>query len=132
MQSYWVLADKDTAVVSKKIQQLTEGVNAGSFILVKVIGCVNKEKSVCVHVCVVDEECTCVAVTIYNMGKEPKIGDALLIPNPVFRHIHVSDGHLEIQYPSLRVDNPLHLLLNGYSLTSAFLAKPRVENAARP
>ena len=120
------------APVSKKIQQLIEGLNVGTFVLVKVIGCVNKEKSVCIHVCVVDEECTCVAVTIYNLGKEPKIGDALLIPNPVFRTIRVVDGDSDIQYPSLRVENPLHLLLNGYSLTSAFLAKPRVDNAARP
>lgn len=121
-----------TTVCRKRISELSEGQNVNSFLVVKVIGCVRKEESVCVHICVIDEENRCAAATIYNLGKEPKIGDTLLIPNPVFRKIRVLDKDNRIEYPSLRVDNPLHLLMNGFPLGNELLSKPRVENTTRP
>ena len=120
------------AVHQRMIRELTDGANRETFIIVTVIGVVCKQMSVSVNICVVDQEINCAAVTIQNMGKEPHIGDSFLIPDPVFRHIVVNDDDLQIDYPCIRVDNPLTLYLNGTKVTPGLLAKPRIESSARP
>lgn len=124
-------------ITKKALKELSIGRNLKTFIHLKVIGCVQHNKTVCLTVCGIDSNSQCVAVNIYNLGKEPKIGDTITIVDPDFKETTLSipnpsgdDKKEVITFPAIKVENPLLLFLNGRRLDPDSLAKPRVENVA--
>ena len=126
-------------MTKKTLKQLEEGRNLKSFIHLKIIGSVQHNNTVCLTVCCIDSDSSCVSVNIYNLGREPKIGDTITIVNPDFKRIsvHTHDGQGSsgdavksetISFPAIKVENPLMLFLNGRRLALDSLVKPRVEN----
>lgn len=127
-----------TEMTKKTLKQLEIGRNLKTFIHLKIIGCVQHNKTVCLTVCGIDSDSECVAVNIYNLGREPKIGDTITVVDPDFKQISVSipntgdDKKEVITFPAIKVENPLLLFLNGRRLDPDSLVKPRVENVAHP
>ncbi|KAI1301762.1 Tetratricopeptide repeat protein 5 [Halotydeus destructor] len=108
--------------------ELIEGCNNSSWIAFTVIGCISHDKEVCRTVCGVDSSHNSLAITLYNVGKEPKIGDVFVIKNPVYSVIRVNCDDKVISFPSIRVNDPLLTKLNGKSYPKEYLARPKVEN----
>lgn len=85
----------------------------------------------------VDNEENCLAINVYNLslGKGPKIGDTVALGDPLAKLIEVRSekepAHTVIQYISLRVDNPLDLIVRGQRLNIGHLARPHIDNQLR-
>jgi len=77
----------------------------------------------------VDGDGTWVAVTVYNMVPDAiAMEDTIIIPEPFYRNVTVNkmpmDGSSgKFEYPSIRVDNPVTLFVNGPALGEDKLAK---------
>ncbi|RWS11138.1 tetratricopeptide repeat protein 5-like protein [Dinothrombium tinctorium] len=111
-----------------KTNELIAGINKKKVFLAKIIGCVNVEKMLCHTFCVMDSEQNCIAISIYNLNGEkgPKIGDSLAIPEPFYRIMKINYNTLNISYPSIRVDSPLDVLINGKFPNQDCIAIPRI------
>lgn len=94
---------------------LQEGVNEGKVILGRVIGSIHNENSVPFTFAMLDESMICYCVNVYNWadGSGTIIGDCITIPEPIVRtHQHSSDV-ARYNFKSIRVNNPMNLLVNG-------------------
>lgn len=127
-----------TELTKWTLKEVKEGRNLKSFIHLKIIGSVQHSKKVCLTACCIDSNSDCVAVNIYNLGTEPKIGDTITIVDVDFKNMKVTTEDKKnpetketISFPSIRVENPLLMFLNGRRLSPDSLAKPRVENVPR-
>ncbi|KAK0046408.1 tetratricopeptide repeat protein 5 [Biomphalaria pfeifferi] len=101
-----------------KLLELQPKVNEGKIIVGKVVCTVNSSNPVPFTCCIVDEDQTCMCVTIYNLslGAGMKIGDLLAIPEPMFNQIKISHKGKEISFSGIRVDAPRLLVVNGRKL----------------
>ncbi|KAL4713507.1 hypothetical protein ACJJTC_010492 [Scirpophaga incertulas] len=110
------------------LASLQVGSNEGKVVLAKVIGSVHTETAVPFTFVVVDENKDCVAVTVYNWadGRGAIIGDCVCIPEPtVLHHQHESDT-VKFDFKVIRVNNPMHLLMNGKRVGRNQFASARV------
>ena len=116
----------------KAINQLVTGENKGILLHLKVIGAIQHQKSVCITIVCIDGTSEAVALSIYNLGKEPKIEDSIVLSDPIYSRIKLTtdDGgkQIEINYPNIRIDNPQRLVVNGRLIPTEVLTKPRVAN----
>ncbi|XP_050050319.1 tetratricopeptide repeat protein 5-like [Dermacentor andersoni] len=112
-----------------KLQDLCPGKNAGRLLTVKVACSVLSQERFPFTMCALDEDASCLAVNVYNMadGRGFVVGDSVAIPEPNFHHIRVNHKGLELTFPSIRVDSPLALIVNGKALGSESRAPLRLQ-----
>ncbi|KPI98182.1 Tetratricopeptide repeat protein 5 [Papilio xuthus] len=106
---------RDVTLELCKLDNLVEGVNEGKVVLGRVVGSIHNENAVPFTFAIVDESLTCVCVTVYNWadGRGAIIGDCVTIPEPYMTtHKHESDL-ATYNFNSLRLNNPMLLLVNG-------------------
>ncbi|KPJ01437.1 Tetratricopeptide repeat protein 5 [Papilio xuthus] len=106
---------RDVTLELCKLDNLVEGVNEGKVVLGRVVGSIHNENAVPFTFAIVDESLTCVCVTVYNWadGRGAIIGDCVTIPEPYMTtHKHESDL-ATYNFKSLRLNNPMLLLVNG-------------------
>lgn len=113
----------------KMLQDLIEGRNEKSVVVLKVIGSVTFSKPVCKTICVIDANNHAAVVSIFNAGDEPKIGDTYVIADAVFRNVSLRCDSKDIAFASIRVDRPDLTLLNGKPFN--FLARPLLTSVIR-
>uniref|UniRef100_G3MP62 Tetratricopeptide repeat protein 5 OB fold domain-containing protein n=1 Tax=Amblyomma maculatum TaxID=34609 RepID=G3MP62_AMBMU len=101
-----------------KLRDLSPGRNSNHVLSVKVACSVVSQERFPFTICVLDEDAACFAVNVYNMadGRGFITGDSVSIPRPNLRHIKVNHQGCELSFPSIRVDSPLDLFVNGKTL----------------
>ncbi|KAK3085322.1 hypothetical protein FSP39_001450, partial [Pinctada imbricata] len=92
-----------------KLCELKQDVNSERVVTGKVVCTVTHSEPVPFIFCMVDQEETCIPVSVYNLaqGSGVKIGDSVAIPEPYLQNVKSFD------YSSIRVDSPLVLVVNG-------------------
>ncbi|KPJ13451.1 Tetratricopeptide repeat protein 5 [Papilio machaon] len=106
---------RDVTLEQCRLDNLVEGVNEGKVVLGRVVGSIHNENAVPFTFAIVDESLTCVCVTVYNWadGRGAIIGDCVTIPEPkMITHKHESDL-ATYDFKSIRLNNPMLLLVNG-------------------
>ncbi|KAG8222338.1 hypothetical protein J437_LFUL001324 [Ladona fulva] len=95
--------------------QLVPGFNPEKVILGKVVCSVVSEDEVPFTFCLVDKMETCLAVTVYNLGKGKGvlIGDSVAIPEPFLTRVSVRHKEKEYHFDSVRVERPSYIVVNG-------------------
>ncbi|KAJ8720948.1 hypothetical protein PYW08_006413 [Mythimna loreyi] len=119
---------REVALERTRLDALQEGPNEGKVILGKVVGSIHNDNAVPFTFALVDESMECVLVTVYNWadGRGTIIGDCVAIPEPLMRrHKHESED-VTYDFKSIRVNNPLLLLLNGKRVSRNQFACTRV------
>lgn len=108
------------------ISELINGSNKEAILNVKVIASINTDRMTSSAFCVIDDQQTCAALTIYNMNpdKMPKLGDTLTVSEPMFKLVNFEFDNEHYRYKSIKVRNPLCLLINGRQLTIDHCVKP--------
>lgn len=111
-----------------KLNQLQPGINNNKVVIGKVVCNVLCSDPVAFTFCMIDEEETCCAVTIYNLaeGRGVIIGDTVAIPEPNLKMVELKYKEKEFCYKSIRVNTPLCLVINGKLLTADQQAPPRL------
>ncbi|CAG9136165.1 unnamed protein product [Plutella xylostella] len=109
-----------------RVSDLTEGKNAGRVFIGKVVGSIHTEGRVPFSFALVDADMACCGVSVYNWadGRGVIIGDTVVIPAPTLRVHQIPDT--EETYKSIRVDNPMELLVNGKKIGREQCAGARV------
>lgn len=110
---------RDHATVQpKRFNELVPGQNGNCILVAKVICNLVSEDRFPFTLCAVDEDTVCFAVTIYNLaeGKCFAVGETIVIPEPFVQRVEVHYKDQEISYPSIRIDSPLTLLVNGKTM----------------
>ncbi|XP_067137612.1 tetratricopeptide repeat protein 5-like [Centruroides vittatus] len=123
-----VAEEKGTKFEQIKLNQLQPGTNGGKVVIGKVVCNVTCSDPVAFTFCMIDDEETCCAVTVYNLaeGRGMIIGDSVAIPEPNLKIVKVKHKEKEFCYKSIRVDTPLRLVVNGKRLTADQHAPPRL------
>ncbi|XP_054261101.1 tetratricopeptide repeat protein 5-like [Macrosteles quadrilineatus] len=100
------------------LSSLKAGLNCEVVILGKVICSVRNEDIVPFTFCLIDKQKNVCAVTVYNIaeGQGVIIGDSVAIPEPYVTNVCFSYGSRKYSYLSIRVDNPLVMVVNGKKL----------------
>ncbi|CAD1473694.1 unnamed protein product, partial [Heterotrigona itama] len=106
------------------LKDLALGLNPEKVIFGKVVCWIQDTDCVPFAFCLVDEEKTCIAVTVYNLakGRGVTIGDSVAIPEPFVIHRkfsylnNVSIIILDFDFKSIRVETPVILVVNGRKL----------------
>ncbi|KAK0086224.1 hypothetical protein PV325_003575 [Microctonus aethiopoides] len=100
------------------IKNLKQGVNTEKVVFGKVVCWIRSADMVPFTFCMVDEEKSCVAVTVYNLaeGRGVVVGDSISIPEPFFAHQKFSYSDHEFDIQSIRVEVPTVLVVNGRKL----------------
>ncbi|XP_061197158.1 tetratricopeptide repeat protein 5-like [Saccostrea echinata] len=106
---------KSVDLVKCKFSDLKPEVNQNKVILGKVVCTITTSQPVPFSFCMVDEEETCLPVTVYNMaqGCGVKIGDSVAIPEPYLQDVKVNHKNQKFEFSSIRVNSPLVLVVNG-------------------
>jgi len=106
------------------VEDLSQGVNSGKFLLTTVVSSVPCEGGSPFACCVCDNESSALAVTIYRLSQDYglTIGDWLLIPEPVLHNIDLQVDDELITFRNVRVDSPHTILVNGHPLRSNQIA----------
>lgn len=101
-----------------QLADLKSGINNEVVVLGMVICNVWNDDSVPFTFCLMDKDKTVFAVTVYNlaMGKGVIIGDSVAIPEPYVGSVGFKHGNSVYSFSSIRVDNPLVLVVNGKKL----------------
>jgi len=109
-----------------RIKDLKEGKNIGSIITMKVLSNMAHLTLVPFTFIAMDEDSLVFAVSVYNLNKTGGviIGDTVAIPNPLLASQSVEDIKEEKtekkwQFKSIRVDNPIELVINKRKLTAS-------------
>ncbi|KYN39802.1 Tetratricopeptide repeat protein 5 [Trachymyrmex septentrionalis] len=100
------------------LQELTLGLNMEKVVFGKVICWIQDSDCVPFAFCLVDEQKTCVVVTVYNLakGRGVTVGDSVGIPEPFVIHQKFSYMSNDFDYKSIRVETPIVLVVNGRKL----------------
>ncbi|XP_006883152.1 PREDICTED: tetratricopeptide repeat protein 5 [Elephantulus edwardii] len=116
----------------KPLSLLQPGVNSGSVVLGKVVFSLTTEEKVPFTFGLVDSDGPCYAVMVYNMVQSwgVLIGDSVAIPEPNLRPHRIQHRGKEYSFPSVRVETPLLLVVNGKPQCSSSQAAATV--ASRP
>ncbi|XP_046394151.1 tetratricopeptide repeat protein 5-like [Ischnura elegans] len=101
------------------LSELNPGVNPGKVILGKVVCSVLSEDEIPFTFCLVDKMESCIAVTLYNLGKGQGvlIGDSVAIPEPFLTRVHVKHKGKEYCFDSIRVERPVFMVVNGKNVS---------------
>nr|XP_026491854.1 tetratricopeptide repeat protein 5-like [Vanessa tameamea] len=115
---------RDVVLEHVRIDQLQEGPNEGKVILGRVVGSIHNENAVPFTFALIDESMQCVCVTVYNWadGRGALIGDAVAVPEPGL----AAHRHQHFEFKSIRVNNPMFLLVNGKRVGRHQFASTRV------
>ncbi|KAF3429080.1 hypothetical protein E2986_12416 [Frieseomelitta varia] len=100
------------------LKDLALGLNPEKVVFGKVVCWIEDIDCVPFAFCLVDEEKTCIAVTVYNLakGRGVTIGDSVAIPEPFVIHQKFSYLDNDFDFKSIRVETPLILVVNGRKL----------------
>ncbi|KAL6435738.1 hypothetical protein ACFW04_005554 [Cataglyphis niger] len=100
------------------LKELVLGLNTEKVIFGKVICWIQDSDCVPFAFCLVDEQKTCIVVTVYNLakGRGVTIGDSVGIPEPFVIHQKFCYMNNEFDYKSIRVETPIVLVVNGRKL----------------
>lgn len=113
------LMSKDTLISGKVISKC--------WMNVKVIGSVSFKKSICLTMIAIDKNEDCISLSIYNLGKEPRIGDLITIKDPAIRMVSVTSQNDTYSFPSIRIDDLNNMFINNHSIPASFVAKPIID-----
>ncbi|XP_026751628.1 tetratricopeptide repeat protein 5-like isoform X1 [Galleria mellonella] len=106
----------DTSIGPARVQlsQLLPGHNVGTALGV-VVGSIHNDNAVPFTFAIVDESMECVCVTVYNWadGRGAIIGDIVSIPEPQLREHKFDSPLATYNFKSIRVNNPMSMLVNG-------------------
>ncbi|XP_029037290.1 tetratricopeptide repeat protein 5-like [Osmia bicornis bicornis] len=100
------------------LKNLTLGLNPEKVIFGKVVCWIQDTDCVPFAFCLVDEEKTCIGVTVYNLakGRGVTVGDSVAIPEPFVIHQKFSYLDNDFDFKSIRVETPVILVVNGRKL----------------
>ncbi|GAB1865489.1 Tetratricopeptide repeat protein 5 [Camponotus japonicus] len=100
------------------LKELALGVNTEKVVFGKVVCWIQDSDCVPFAFCLVDEQKTCIVVTVYNLakGRGVTVGDSVGIPEPFVIHQKFSYMNNEFDYKSIRVETPIILVVNGRKL----------------
>lgn len=126
--SYTSEAGKAVSLKLVKLSELQPGHNVENVILGKVVCNVSSHDPVAFSFCLIDENETCMAVSIYNLaqGKGVIIGDSVAIAEPFVQHVDVHYKDKVIAFSSIRVNSPTLLVVNGKKISFNQQAPPRL------
>ncbi|CAH0393484.1 unnamed protein product [Bemisia tabaci] len=115
-------------LTSIPFSKLKEGVNSEKVILGFVVCSIHDDDSVPFSFCLTDEEKTTIVVTVYNLaqGKGVIIGDTVAIPEPFVTFNDFSFQDKKFQFTSVRIDNPLVMVVNGKKVKKDQLASTQL------
>lgn len=121
-------AGKSVSLKLVKLTELQPGQNIEKVILGKVVCNVPSHDPVAFSFCLIDEDETCMAVSVYNLaqGKGVIIGDSVAIAGPSVQHVDVHFKEKVIAFSSIRVNNPTSLVVNGKKVSINQQAPPRL------
>lgn len=124
-----VKAQPVKSLVPAKLRDLSPGKNTNCALAVKVACSVLSQERFPFTICVLDEDAACLAVNVYNMaeGRGFVTGDSVLIPQPYLHHVKVNHQGCKLSFPSIRVDSPLDLIVNGKTVGSESRAPLKLE-----
>ena len=111
------------------LSELGEGVNGGTSVELAVLAEVSGEDVAQTYIAV-DAADTWVAITLYNTEpKALKVEDVIKVPEPYYRNVAVDvpGWGSRLEFPSIRVDNPVTLWVNGSALGEGKLAKSELK-----
>lgn len=100
------------------LKELALGLNTEKVVFGKVVCWMQDSDYVPFAFCLVDEQKTCIVVTVYNLvkGRGVTVGDSVGIPEPFVIHQKFSYMNTEFDYKSIRVETPIVLVVNGRKL----------------
>lgn len=106
------------------VSKLVPGYNPNKVIVGKVVGSVPMDDPVPYIFALVDSEDQCLPVTVYNMavGSGFAVGDSVAIPEPFSQETNFTENDQAFKFSSIRVDNPVVLVVNKKKLSSNRLA----------
>ncbi|XP_028934218.1 tetratricopeptide repeat protein 5 isoform X2 [Ornithorhynchus anatinus] len=112
---YQAASGQKMTLERKALSALRPGANSGAVALGKVLFSLTTEEKVPFTFGLADSEGPCYAVTVYNMAQSwgVLIGDSVAIPEPHLRLHHIQYKGKAFSFPSLRVETPLLLVVNG-------------------
>ncbi|KAL0128952.1 hypothetical protein PUN28_003966 [Cardiocondyla obscurior] len=100
------------------LHKLTLGLNTEKVVFGKVVCWIQDSDCIPFAFCLVDEQQTCIVVTVYNLakGRGVTVGDSVGIPEPFVIHQKFSYMNNDFDYRSIRVETPVVLVVNGRKL----------------
>ncbi|KAJ8676584.1 hypothetical protein QAD02_012371, partial [Eretmocerus hayati] len=100
------------------LNDLVPGINMEKMVFGKVVCWIQDSDSVPFTFCLIDEDKTCVAVTLYNLarGKGVTVGDSVTIPEPFVTHHLFAHEKSDFDFKAIRVETPVVLVVNGKKL----------------
>ncbi|CAB3232140.1 unnamed protein product [Arctia plantaginis] len=106
---------REVALELVRLDALQEGNNEAKVVLGKVVGSIHNDNSVPFTFAMVDESMECILVTVYNWadGRGAIIGDCVTLPEPQLTSHKVDSELAKYEFKSIRVNNPMVLLVNG-------------------
>lgn len=118
-----LVAQLDSTSRYVPLKQLSLHANPGKVVEGKVVFQVRDHIAAQIFI-VVDRESTWFCVTVYNMAPNViKIEDTIVVPDPFFRPIFLEKSDKIATYPSIRVDDPTSVRINGRLLAEDKLSK---------
>ncbi|KAG7204775.1 hypothetical protein KM043_005184 [Ampulex compressa] len=115
---YYMSDEKSVKVDLVSLKQLSIGMNPGKLVFGIVVCSIQDPDCVPFAFCLVDEEKTCIAVTVYNLakGRGVIVGDYVGIPKPLVIQQKFSYLNNDFDFKSIRVETPVILSVNGKRL----------------
>ncbi|CAL1683608.1 unnamed protein product [Lasius platythorax] len=100
------------------LKELALGLNTEKVVFGKVVCWIQDSDCVPFAFCLVDEQKTCIVVTVYNLakGRGVTVGDSVGIPEPFVIQQKFSYMNNDFDYKSIRVETPIVLVVNGRKL----------------
>eukprot|EP00053_Salpingoeca_punica_P009550 m.85510 g.85510 ORF g.85510 m.85510 type:complete len:423 (-) comp15057_c0_seq1:231-1499(-) len=113
----------------RTLDGLKPGINNGVALQGVVVSSVSEPGSTTQAFVCVDGKEQCFCVTVYNMiDGAIKTEDTLVVPEPLLQHVQLPlEAGKTAAYLSVRVDNPVTLVLNNMPLGDAKLAKSQLQ-----
>ncbi|XP_068612028.1 tetratricopeptide repeat protein 5 [Brachionichthys hirsutus] len=99
----------------RALSSLKHGINVGVAALGKVVFSLASDGVMAFTFGMVDSEEMCVVVMVYNMANTWGVlmGDTVVIPEPHVKQNSITHEAETFDFRSIRVDSPLHLIVNG-------------------
>ena len=116
-----------------KISELEVGPNSAVDFIGKVIACINNSSAMAHTYCVIDCDKQCIILLIYNLSTEsgPKLGDTIAVEKPFIKSIDFCFEENNYKFKSIRIENPLNLIINNKKVLKENIVLPKVDNFLR-
>ena len=113
-----------------KFSQLSVGPNTSIDLISKVIACINNSSAMAQTYCIIDCDKQCIILLIYNLSPDsgPKLGDTLVIEKPLVKSQDFCFDGISYQFKSIRIENPLNLIINNRKISKESIVLPKVDN----